>query len=255
MVDGSQSSPAPGVQSVARAFALLEALAASGGEGALADLASRTELAVPTAHRLLGTMQQLGYVRQIEGRRYALGSGLIELGRLAVPGLADAAGPLLQELEEAFQETSNLAVLDGDLVLYAGQVHSRHRMRMFTEVGRRVLPHSTGVGKAMLSMMPDPRVRAVVERTGLPRFTPYTITDVEAFLTVVRVARRQGFAVDDNEQEVGVRCIAVPVPGVGQPAAISVSGPVTRITDEIVPDVVAALQQAASKLSVIAAAE
>lgn len=95
------TAPAGTVQSVARAFALLEALAVSDGESTLASLASDTDLAVPTAHRLLGTLHRLGYVRQLEDRRYALGAGLIGLGRQAVPHLADAAVPLLVRLEDA----------------------------------------------------------------------------------------------------------------------------------------------------------
>lgn len=249
MVKAMPAASSGSVQSVARAFALLEALAAVGGEAALASLASATGLAVPTAHRLLGTLHQLGYVRQLEDRRYALGAGLIGLGRQAVPQVADAAMPLLAGLEEAFHETANLAVLDGDLVLYAGQVPSRQRMRMFTEVGRRVLPHSTGVGKAMLSTMPEPQVRALIERTGLPRFTPHTLVDAEVFIADLRRSRARGFAADDSEQEVGVRCIAVAVPGLGQPAAISVSGPAARITDAVVPSVVEALHAAAAELA------
>lgn len=247
------AAPAGTVQSVARAFSLLEALAASGGESTLASLAARCELAVPTAHRLLGTMHHLGYVRQLEDRRYALGAGLISLGRHAVPPLTDAALPLLRRLEDAFHETANFAVLDGDLVLYAGQVASRQRMRMFTETGRRVLPHSTGVGKAMLSTMPEVQVRSLIARTGLPRFTPQTITDEEAFIRDLRLARGRGFAADDSEQEVGVRCIAVAVAGLGQPAAVSVSGPSARITDALVADVVAALRAAAAELARTAA--
>lgn len=247
------STPAGTVQSVTRAFSLLEALAASGGEASLASIAGRTGLAVPTAHRLLGTLHQLGYVRQLEDRRYALGASLISLGRHAVPPLADAALPLLRRLEDTFHETANFAVLDGDLVLYAGQVASRQRMRMFTEIGRRVLPHSTGVGKAMLSTMPERQVRALITRTGLPRFTPQTITDEEAFIADLRRARGRGFAADDSEQEVGVRCIAVSVPGLGQPAAVSVSGPAARITDATVVEVVRALREAAEELARIAA--
>lgn len=237
------------VQSVARAFDLLEALAASDGEDTLAALADRCGLAVPTAHRLLGTLQRRGYVRRLEDRRYALGAGLIGLGRVAVPPLADAAMPVLRELEDAFHETANLAVLDGDLVLYVAQVPSRQRMRMFTEVGRRVLPHSTGVGKAMLSAMAEPHVRSLVARTGLPSFTPSTLTDPDAFVADLRASRRRGFAVDDSEQEVGVRCIAVVVPGLPSPTAVSISGPAARITDAIVPEVVEALQVAAARLA------
>lgn len=247
------STPAGTVQSVTRAFSLLEALAASGGEASLASIAGRTGLAVPTAHRLLGTLNHLGYVRQLEDRRYALGASLISLGRHAVPPLADAALPLLRRLEDQFHETANFAVLDGDLVLYAGQVASRQRMRMFTEIGRRVLPHSTGVGKAMLSTMPESHVRALIARTGLPRFTPQTLTDADAFIADLRRSRARGFAADDSEQEVGVRCIAVSVKGIGQPAAVSVSGPAARITDATVVEVVRALREAAEELAVLAA--
>ncbi|MCB1273035.1 MAG: IclR family transcriptional regulator [Leucobacter sp.] len=241
------------VQSVARAFDLLEALAASDGEDTLAALADRCGLAVPTAHRLLGTLQRRGYVRRLEDRRYALGAGLIGLGRVAVPPLADAAMPVLRELEDAFHETANLAVLDGDLVLYVAQVPSRQRMRMFTEVGRRVLPHASGVGKAILSTLPDARVREIIASTGLPRFTPTTITDADALLADLREARRRGFAVDDGEREVGVRCIAVPVPGSSPAAAISISGPSARINDELAGTVTRALQEAAARLGDAAA--
>ncbi|MGF3054153.1 IclR family transcriptional regulator [Microbacterium sp. YY-03] len=244
----ASTSPAGSVQSVSRAFALLEAIADAEDGLPLAVAAESAGLAVPTAHRILGTMQKLGYVRQTDKRRYALGAGLIGLGRRAVPPLAEVANPLLERLEGAFHETANLAVLDGDLVLYVAQMPSRHRMRMFTEIGRRVLPHSTGVGKAMLSTMPEDRVRALVERTGLPRFTPATLVTAEDFIADLRVSKGRGFAADDSEQEVGVRCIAVAVTGLEQPTALSVSGPITRITSAIVPRVVKALTEAAAEL-------
>lgn len=245
----TDTPPAPEVHSVTRAFALLEALANFGGEGSLSEIAGVAGLPSATAHRLLGTLAALGYVRHCPNRRYALGSALIGLGRKAVPPLALASTSILTRLEDQFHETTNLAVLDGDLVLYAAQVPSRYRMRMFTEVGRRVLPHSTGVGKAMLSMMPEPRARDLVARTGLPRFTSTTLVDVDALVADLRISRHRGFAADDGEQEVGVRCIAVAVPGLEQPTGLSVSGPATRITDAVIPDVVTALQAAARELA------
>ena len=235
------------VQSVERAFSLLEALAADDRELALADVAARAGLAVPTAHRLLATLRELGYVRQDERRTYALGAALIGLGERATPQLAELARPVLIRLEEAAQETANLAVLDGDLVTYIGQVPSRHRMRMFTEVGRRVLPHASGVGKAMLAALPEPRVRTLVARTGLPRYTPTTVTTEEDLLADLRATRGRGFAIDDGEQEVGVRCIAVAVPGTA--AAISISGPSVRMTDAIVATAVEELTRAAQELA------
>lgn len=254
---GSESAPASAsgegsVQSVARALAVLEALADADGEIALAHLAETLELPVPTVHRLLKTLAARGYVRQADSRRYVLGPALIRLGLRATPQLALEARPALQELENEFGETANLAVLDGDLIVYVAQVPSRHRMRMFTEVGRRALPHATGVGKAMLATLPDERVRALVRRTGMPAFTDATLATEEALLADLRETRRRGFAVDDGEQEVGVRCIAVAVAGVSgsaAPTAVSISGPATRVTEAVIPGAVAALTRAARTLS------
>lgn len=244
-----------GVQSVERAFALLEALAAAEGELPLAELADRVGLAAPTAHRLLKTLQARGHVRQGPSRGYALGTGLIGLGQRATPQLAALAQGVLVELEDLSEETANLAVLDGDLIAYIAQVPSRHRMRMFTEVGRRVLPHAAGVGKAILSTLPETRVSAIVARTGLPAYTATTLTDETSLFADLRESRRRGFAVDDGEQEVGVRCIAVPVPGLTQPAALSVSGPAARITDAKSSELIEALQRAARGLAEAAAPE
>ena len=239
------------VQSVARAFALLDALAAEDAGAALplAELASRTGLAMPTAHRLLRTLVGLGHVRQLENRDYALGAGLIGLGERATPRLAELAKPVLARLEGVAEETANLALLDGDLVSYIAQVPSRHRMRMFTEVGRRVLPHASGVGKAMLAAIPEPRAREILRRTGQPRYTPTTLASESALLADLRETRRRGFAIDDGEQEVGVRCIAVAIPGASPPAAVSISGPAARMTDAIVETSVRELTAAARELA------
>lgn len=236
------------MQSVARAFAVLEALAQADSPLPLAEVAARTALAVPTAHRLLRTLRELGVARQLDTRDYALGPKLIGLGERATPPLAESARTALVHLEEIAQETANLAVLDGDLVAYVAQVPSRHRMRMFTEVGRRVLPHASGVGKAMLATLSERRVREILARTGLPSYTPTTIVSAGALLADLRATRHRGFAIDDGEQEVGVRCIAVAVPGAMPPAALSISGPSARMTDAIVERAVEELTRAASTL-------
>lgn len=228
-----------------RAFELLEALGAGGAPLSLAEVAQRAGLAAPTAHRLLRTMQTRGYVNQNAAREYSLGPGLIALGRRATPPLAILAAPVLAELEEISHETANLAVLEKDLISYIAQVPSRQQMRMFTEVGRQVLPHASGVGKAILSMLPEPNVRGILQRTGLPRYTESTITDEPTFFADLRESRRRGFAIDDGEKEVGVRCIAVAIPGSQPPAAVSISGPAARVTTAESGRYVEALQRAA----------
>jgi IclR family acetate operon transcriptional repressor len=228
-----------GVQSVERTFELLELMAEAGGEVALSQLAASSGLPLPTIHRIMRTLVGGGYVRQQPSRRYALGPRLIRLGETASRTLGAWARPYLTELTEVTGETSNMAVLDGDQVVYVAQAPSRHSMRMFTEVGRRVDVHCTAVGKAILAQLPEETVEQVLARATMKPQTERSITTVDAMRTELGVIRDQGYAVDDGEQEIGVRCLAVAVPGSPSNAAISISGPETRMgliaVDEVVP--------------------
>ncbi|WP_116102903.1 IclR family transcriptional regulator [Amycolatopsis thermalba] len=238
-----------GVQSLRRAFELLELLADTGGEASLSELAATSGLPMPTIHRLIRTLVQLGYVRQNTNRKYALGARLIRLGEHASMQFGTWARPLLAELVEATGETANLAVLERDEVVYVSQVPSKHSMRMFTEVGRRVLPHGTGVGKAILSQLPPEDVRALLDRTGMPAYTEHTFTDPDELLAHLTQVAAQGYAVDESEQELGVRCVAVPLTGTPAPAAVSVSGPSGRLTREAVARIAPLVQATAATLS------
>ncbi|MEU7104067.1 IclR family transcriptional regulator [Streptomyces sp. NPDC046215] len=243
------ASPSGGVQSLERAFDLLERMADAGGEVGLSELSTSSGLPLPTIHRLMRTLVACGYVRQQPNRRYALGPRLIRLGESSSRLLGTWARPHLARLVEETGETANMALLDGDEVVYVAQVPSRHSVRMFTEVGRRVLPHTTGVGKALLAQSPDDEVRALLARTGMPAATEKTITTPDGFLEALARVRESGYAVDDNEQEIGVRCLAVPVPNSPTCAAISISGPAGRVTDTARDRFVPLLQQAAAELS------
>ncbi|WP_442939440.1 IclR family transcriptional regulator [Nonomuraea sp. SYSU D8015] len=218
------------MQSVERALDVLEALAEHGGEAGLSEIAARTGLPYGTIHRLLQTLLSRGYVRQESDRRYALGGGLVRLGGIAESMVGVWAQPYLTKMVELSGETANLAVLEGDFVVYVAQVPSPRRLRMFAEVGRRVLPHSTAVGKVLLADRPAADAVAVFERTGMPRRTPKTITDVNAMLAELDRVRARGYAMDLGEEELGVHCLAVPVWDGGRvAAAMSVSGPAERI--------------------------
>jgi IclR family acetate operon transcriptional repressor len=238
-----------GVQSLDRAFALLEHMAAAGGDVALSELAARSGLPLPTIHRIVRTLVSSGYVRQLPSRRYALGPRLIGLGESASRMLGAWARPHLTELVEQVGETANMATLDGDEVVYVAQVPSRHSMRMFTEVGRRVSVHSTGVGKALLAQLPPNRVAELLDRAGMPAETQHTITDPDTLAEELERIRTQGYAVDDGEQEVGVRCVAVPVPDGPSMTAVSVSGPEARVSWELVARAAPLLQRTATALA------
>ncbi|MGN9838021.1 IclR family transcriptional regulator [Nonomuraea sp. H19] len=218
------------MQSVERALDVLEALAGHGGEAGLSEIAARTGLPYGTIHRLLQTLLARGYVRQESDRRYALGAGLVRLGGIAESMVGVWAQPYLTKMVELSGETANLAVLEGDFVVYVAQVPSPRRLRMFAEVGRRVLPHSTAVGKVLLADRPATDAVAVFERTGMPRRTPNTITDVTDMLAELDLVKARGYAMDLGEEELGVHCLAVPVWDGGRVvAAMSVSGPAERI--------------------------
>ncbi|MET9683538.1 allantoin degradation transcriptional regulator AllR [Streptomyces coeruleorubidus] len=247
--DSARSSANGGVQSLERAFDLLERMADAGGEVGLSELSASSGLPLPTIHRLMRTLVACGYVRQQPNRRYALGPRLIRLGESASRLLGTWARPYLARLVEETGETANMALLDGDEIVYVAQVPSKHSMRMFTEVGRRVLPHSTGVGKALLAGFPPEEVRALLNRTGMPAATEKTITTPDGFLAALEDVRRQGYAIDDNEQEIGVRCLAVSVPDSPTAAAISISGPAGRVTEAATDKIVPVLQQVAGELS------
>nr|WP_240506441.1 IclR family transcriptional regulator [Thermoactinospora rubra] len=218
------------MQSVERAFDVLEALAACGGDASLSEIAARTGLPYGTIHRLLRTLLARGYVRQESDRRYALGGALVRLGGVAERMVGEWAQPYLAKLVELSGETANLAVLEGDFVVYVAQASSPRRLRMFAEVGRRLLPHSTAVGKVLLADRTDAEALALFERTGLPRKTANTITEPQAMLAELHRVRADGYALDLGEEELGVHCLAVPVhDGERVVAAMSVSGPAERI--------------------------
>ncbi len=242
------------VQSVERSLDILEALAAAGSEVGIADMSGRVGLHISTVHRLLATLVVRGYVRQnSQTGRYSLGSQALQLGR-AFHDRSDIrteARPFLQLLMEGSGETANLVMLDGNEAVYMDQVPSPRLVRMFAGVGRRVPLHSTGSGKAMLSCLPPEERARIVAEKGLSPSTPHTITTAAALEDELIKVGRQGFAVDDEEQEEGVRCIAAPVRDSTRRvvAAMSLSGPSTRMTPERIQSLSGLLKTVCVQLS------
>lgn len=248
MVPATEDGPSGGVQSISRAFHLLELITVAGGELTITELKERSGLPLPTIHRIIRTLASSGYVIQMPSRRYALGPRLIGLGETAARMLGTWARPRLADLVDAVGETANMAVLDGDMAVYVAQAPSRHAMRMFTEVGRRVDLHCTGVGKALLAQLPPESALKLLERTGMPARTERSITDPGELMKALVRARELGYVIDDGEQEIGVCCVAAPVPGAPTPTTISVSGPAARLTPAEVERVVPHLLATAAAL-------
>lgn len=224
-------------------------MADAGGRVGLSELAERVRLPKPTVHRLVRTLASMGYVRQEPSRDYALGPRLVRLVDASSRLLGLWATPHLQQIVDELGESANLAMLDGDRIVEVSQVAGRHSMRMVSEVGGRALPHCTAAGKVMLAEMPEEQALTIIRRTGMPRYTPATITEPAAFAAELDRVRACGYATDDEEQELGVRCVAVAVPGEPVRAAVSISAPLTRMTDELVERAVPILTSAASRLA------
>lgn len=245
----AEKAAAGGVQSVERVFELLELITDAGGEVTLSELSSSTDLPLPTIHRLLRTLVLKGYARQLPNRRYALGPRLIRLGEGANKQLGALARPQLKMLVDRLGETSNMAVLDSDMVVYIAQVPSPHSMRMFTEVGRRAHTHDTGVGKAILAQLNDDVVRNIVTRAGMPTPTEKSIGSVDQLLAELERIRERGYSIDEQEQELGVRCFAMSIPDAPAPLAISVSGPISRVDQAFADRAIPMLREAAEQIS------
>jgi IclR family acetate operon transcriptional repressor len=232
------------VQSVDRALDVLEALAEAGKPLGVGELGERTGLPQGTAHRILQSLHERGYVRRDGSRKYSLGTSAVRLADGAQRALARSARPYLTELVSLSGETANLAVREGDDVVYIAQVSSPHTLRMFAEVGRHVPPHSTAVGKVLLAALPREEARAILRRTGLTPRTPTTITGIQAFEAELDLVAAQGWAADEEEQESGVRCVAVPLGGPGPTvAAMSLSGPADRFAGGRTDGLVEAMQR------------
>jgi len=244
----AEGSPG-GIQSVVRAMTTLETIASHGGVLGVSQIAAHSGLSVPTVHRIVRTLVDLGYLRQEPSRLYALGPRLLLLADSSSATMRSTAQRHLARLVDELGETANLAMLDGSQVAYVAQVPSRHAMRMFTEVGKRVMPHCTAVGKALLLGTPPDEVRLLLQRNGMPRRTDRTITDPDVFVEHLSAAAGDGFAVDDGEQEIGVRCVAVPVPDAPVRLALSISGPAPRMTSDLVSRAAPLLQSVAAEFS------
>lgn len=201
------------VRSVERALDVLDVLVEAGRSGIrLTELAQRLEISKSTALALVRTLVSRGFVAEVGSgrmRRYALGLALARLGDLVLSQIEilDLALPSLREMTDETGWTSRIGVLDDGYAVIIGRVDGPGVVRFRSNLARRELPHCSAIGKSLLSHLPEPEVRAIVERTGLPARTPATITDADHLLRELQTVSSRGFAVDDEEDSVGVVCV------------------------------------------------
>jgi IclR family acetate operon transcriptional repressor len=237
------------IQSLDRAMMILEELSRHEGLS-LSDLAGRLSQSPATVYRVLVTLETRGIVELDPATQHWLvGAGAFLIGSrfLRRTSVVDRARPFMRALMERTGETANLGVARGDHVLFLSQVETHASIRAFFPPGTLSPLHVSGIGKALLAV----RGGKGVPQGGLQRFTPRTITAPQALLEDLERTRARGWALDDEERTEGMRCVAAAVfDAMGEPVAgLSISGPVSRVTPEAVPELGAAVAQAARDLS------
>ena len=225
------------VQSLTRGLNILEALAKTDGGITLTDLAHRVSLPPSTTHRLLSTLEKMGYVYQAGnlGLWYVgLHAFTVGAGFLANRDFVGESHAYMRRLMEQSGETANLAILDGTEAVFIAQVQCHEMMRILVKIGGRVPLHASGVGKALFAALPDEQIDAILKVKGLPRITAHTIVAPETMWAALKVIRHRGYSFDDEEHAPGTRCVAATIfDEHAEPlGAISLAGPASRLPDE-----------------------
>jgi len=241
------------VQALERGLSLLMLLSEDRG-ATLSELALRAGMPPSTAHRLLMTLQGHRFAAFDETTQnwmigieaYRVGAGFLRR-----VNLVETARPIMQALVEDTGETANLALPDNGEVVFIQQVEAPNPIRAFFPPGSRSHMHASGAGKALMALQPRDEVEAQLQRLGLPTFTASTITKPDALFAELARIRENGWAFDDQERYVGMSCIAAPIWGPNETplAAVSVSGPSSRFTDQTVTEFSVRVRAAAKEIS------
>jgi len=243
------------VDAAAKALELLNAFSFREPRLSLAELAERTGIPRATAFRLMSTLEQSGFVVKHHGA-YQLGIKCFVLGNIVAGGLdlRETAHPHLVALRDATRETTQLAILDHWQVVYLDRILGPFPTGFMRSRAGAILPaYCTGLGKALLAYRPEAEVAAWAATQKFAALTPRTITSAKRLLKALRIVRERGYAVDDQEREKGVRCLAAPVRNhTGDVvAAISIAGPIDRMPQRLEgSDLAEAVTAAARAISV-----
>ena len=232
------------VQTIERVSSLIDILSQNPRGISIRDLSAKVKLPKGTTHRLLSSLTYFGFVRQDPmTRNYLLGFKWIELGQLLLSqlDLRREAEPFLKDLAEKTKETVHLVFLDRNEIVYIDKVEADHGqggLRMASRIGLRNPAHSSAVGKVLLSDLPEDILNEILQGKGLPRRTRNTITEIGQLREHLKLVRQQGYAIDDEENEKGIRCVGAPIYNEAGKAvaAVSVSGPAFRITKKAIQE-------------------
>jgi IclR family acetate operon transcriptional repressor len=237
-----------------RIFKIIEYLANSDDWVSLRPMARELNQDAATVYRILSSMKELGYVRQhpVDSRyQLTLKIASVSARVLDKVQLRQVAHPIMEELTSITNETSHLAILDQHEFVYVHKVDNHQAIRMRSRVGQRGQLHCTAMGKAMLAFLPEAELNQILSSVDFQPMTPNTITSRVRFLEQVDLIRQQGYALDDEENEVGIRCIGAPVFDYAchVAGALSISGWTITVTPERVPLLADLVLQASRKIS------
>lgn len=251
--DQAKNSRAAFSTTVAKALSIIEILASSSDAGInLTELSAALTMPKSTAHRYLATLLELNLAERNSTDRFRLGTKVIELAGsfLASSDIRMESEPILEEMAEKTGETVHLAVPSGSEVVYIAKVESRHTLGMFSHIGTRLPIRCTALGKSILAFSGPDLIQAVFSEPPQSR-TPNTITSNEALREELVLIRTQGFAVDNEENEVGICCVGAPILDyTGRAiAAMSISGPCDRMDQERCIQLGPVLREAVLKIS------
>lgn len=241
------------IKSLDRALEVLVQLGEMQG-ATLSEIAGALEQSPATVYRVLTTFQGRGFADfDDQSQVWSIGAAAFLTGSqfLRRTSLVERARPIMRDLMEATGETANLGIERDGKVLFLGQVETHATIRAFFPPGTASAMHSSGIGKALLCRMDDKRQRQVLAAGQLEQFTPHTLTDPDAMIADLHATKARGYAIDGEERNIGMRCIAAPVYNVfGEAVAgISVSGPTSRITEDRIEALAEPVMEAAERLT------
>jgi len=229
MASGDAATNYP-IRAVERVCDILDVLQRSREGASLSDVAEVTTLPKSSAFRYLAALEARRYVeRDAATNLYRLGLAFRPQHTRQIDVLVNQARPHLERLRDKIGETTNLGVLDGTQVVHALVVESNAMLRLAARVGERGSLHSTALGKAIAAQLPADRVRAILSAQEMTAYTPATVTTVDGYLDELDRVRREGYGVDDCENQPDGRCVAVVLPDLPFPCGISVSAPAGRL--------------------------
>lgn len=249
------SGPSDGAStSVERALTILEAVGQRDGGMTNSEISRRLEIPKSSASYILRVLERRGYLhRDAETGKYRLGLAVLNLSRAVDEGLdlRETAAPVLRQLADRHRLAAHLGVLDQGEAVYMEKADVPGLIKMDTYPGRRTDAHSTSIGKAIVAYLPEEEVEEIARKRGLARRTPRTITSLAKLKRDLALVRSRGYALDDEENNLGVRCVAAPVfDASGRVvASINVTGTIAQVDADAVPRLAEVVKEAALRIS------